>query len=92
MINPKNPFLLEPVPMVHEQFQTTRREKKSLEEEKKKCEMQKDYQGPFRLRCAEVCRGALWKPLARRYTNVAVSRRVVDNAEFALTERVSVIV
>lgn len=50
--------------------------------------MQKDYQGPFRLRCAEVCRGALWKPLARRYTNVAVSRRVVDNAEFALTERV----
>lgn len=29
--------------MVHEQFQTTRREKKSLEEEKKKCEMQKDY-------------------------------------------------
>lgn len=43
MINPKNPFLLEPVPMVHEQFQTTRREKKSLEEEKKKCEMQKDY-------------------------------------------------
>lgn len=54
--------------------------------------MQKDYQGPFRLRCAEVCRGALWKPLARRYTNVAVSRRVVDNAEFALTERVSVIV
>lgn len=59
---------------------------------KKMChEVQKDYQDPFRgrwirLRCAEVCRGALWKPLTRRYTNVAVSRRVVDNAEFALTE------